>query len=85
MISLASIFCILPPHILSEISQRGTSRQKEVAWRTLRISHQFRSNHPARWATGCPGQNWPDPSRPPEPASSGGRLHTRLPGAKNSP
>ncbi len=37
-----SIQCIVPPHILREIAQRGTPNQRAWAWRTLSISDQIR-------------------------------------------
>ena len=36
------ILCIVPPHILKEVTQKGTDRQKEWAWRTLTMSEQVR-------------------------------------------
>lgn len=37
-----SIFCILPPHMLDQIAQRGTSAQRAFAERTLASSRQIR-------------------------------------------
>ena len=37
-----SIFCILPPYMLDEIAQRGTSAQRELAIRTLASSRLIR-------------------------------------------
>ncbi len=37
------IFCILPPHILSEIAKRGTSEQREAAIGALNIDHSLRT------------------------------------------
>lgn len=37
------ILCIVPPHILRAIAQRGTKGQQEWAWRTLTISEQVRA------------------------------------------
>ncbi len=36
------VSCIVPPHILREIIQRGTERQRDWAWRTLATSEQIR-------------------------------------------
>jgi Zn-dependent metalloprotease len=38
-----SIFCILPPHILQSIAQRGQARQRARALRTLAADHTFRA------------------------------------------
>jgi Zn-dependent metalloprotease len=38
-----SIFCILPPHILTEISQRGTPQQRDLALRTIATSGHMRA------------------------------------------
>ena len=35
------LFCILPPHMLREIVQRGTAGQRSMAIRTIRTSAQF--------------------------------------------
>ncbi|MFC1864269.1 M4 family metallopeptidase [Chloroflexota bacterium] len=35
--------CIVPPHMLKEISQRGSALQKQLALKTLGASEQFRS------------------------------------------
>ena len=43
MVHQHSIFCILPPHILSEIASRGTSEQRDLALRSLSLSDQIRS------------------------------------------
>jgi Zn-dependent metalloprotease len=34
--------CIVPPHILREVAQRGTPNQQAWAWRTLTMSEQIR-------------------------------------------
>src|SRR5574341_1381840 len=39
----ASIFCIVPPHILRAIVQSGTPQQRAVAMKTLAIDHTFRT------------------------------------------
>lgn len=36
------VFCIVPPHMLREISQRGTDAQKQLALRTLAASDHIR-------------------------------------------
>ena len=41
------ILCIVPPHILKEVTQKGTDRQKEWAWRTLTMSEQVRGQRQA--------------------------------------
>jgi len=37
-----SIFCILPPHMLEQIAQNGSSEQSEQATQTLAASHSIR-------------------------------------------
>ncbi len=37
-----SIFCILPPHMLDQVAQSGTSAQRDMAARTLAASRQIR-------------------------------------------
>jgi Zn-dependent metalloprotease len=37
-----SIFCILPPHMLDQVAQNGTSEQREMAARTLATSQHLR-------------------------------------------
>ncbi|MBI3803274.1 MAG: M4 family metallopeptidase [Nitrospirae bacterium] len=41
------IYCIVPPHILKEIAQRGTADQKAWAFRTLTVSEQARGQRQA--------------------------------------
>lgn len=41
------IQCIIPPHILREITQRGTPGQQAWAWRTLTMSEQIRGQRQA--------------------------------------
>ena len=38
-----SIFCVLPPHILRSIAERGTARQRVNASRTLALDATFRA------------------------------------------
>ena len=38
-----SIFCILPPHMLNEIAQRGTPEQRDLALRTIATSGHIRA------------------------------------------
>ncbi len=38
-----SIFCILPPHMLNEIAQRGTPEQRDLALRTIATSGRIRA------------------------------------------
>lgn len=40
---ISHLNCIVPPHMLKEISQRGTALQKRLALKTLSASEQFRS------------------------------------------
>ncbi len=46
------IFCILPPHILSEIAKRGTPEQRAAAVGALNIDHSFRTTRLALSLTG---------------------------------
>jgi Zn-dependent metalloprotease len=39
---ICKIYCILPPHILKEVAQRGNEKQKQWAWHTLTLSEQMR-------------------------------------------
>lgn len=39
---IVPIFCILPPHILKHVAQRGSEKQKQWAWHTLSLSEQLR-------------------------------------------
>jgi len=50
---LVPLFCILPPHVLRHIAERGTRRQRDWAWRTLTLSEQIRGQRSvmARMAT----------------------------------
>src|SRR6266566_1018856 len=47
------IFCILPPHILSEIAKRGTSEQREAAIGALNVDHSVRTTRLAFSLTGA--------------------------------
>jgi Zn-dependent metalloprotease len=38
-----SIYCILPPHILREIAQRGSPAQRAMALRTIKAAEQIRT------------------------------------------
>lgn len=40
---ISRLHCIVPPHMLKEISQRGTALQRQLALKTLGASEQFRS------------------------------------------
>lgn len=42
-----SIFCIVPPHILRHIMDRGNAAQKAWAWETLTVSEQLRGQRAA--------------------------------------
>lgn len=44
---LCPICFVLPPHILREITQRGSERQRDWAFETLRVSEQFRGRREA--------------------------------------
>ncbi|MBI1794802.1 MAG: M4 family metallopeptidase [Chloroflexi bacterium] len=46
-----SIFCIIPPHMLKEIAQRGSPVQRSLALRTIATSGQIRSQRTA-WQAG---------------------------------
>ena len=46
-----SIFCILPPYMLDQIAQNGTSAQREMAIRTLVNSQQLRDKRLTMTAT----------------------------------
>ena len=46
-----SIFCILPPHMLDQIVQNGTSAQREIAARTLASSQLLREKRLTMTAT----------------------------------
>lgn len=39
-----SIFCILPPHILSNIARYGSSQEREFALKTLAADQTMRTN-----------------------------------------
>ncbi|MCS6779356.1 MAG: M4 family metallopeptidase [Geminicoccaceae bacterium] len=43
-----SIFCILPPHILSHIARAGRAKQRQAALQTLAIDQTFRALRAAR-------------------------------------
>lgn len=49
------ILCIVPPHILREVTQRGNERQREWAWRTLMVSEQVRGQRQMLSLTGVLG------------------------------
>lgn len=36
------VYCIIPPHILKEIANRGSARQRDWVWRTITLSEQMR-------------------------------------------
>jgi Zn-dependent metalloprotease len=44
---LCPICSIVPPHILRELAQRGTERQRDFAFQTLRVSEQLRGRREA--------------------------------------
>ncbi len=37
------IFCILPPHLLSAVSHRGSAQQRAWALRTMSVDNTFRA------------------------------------------
>lgn len=41
------LYCIIPPHILRNVAERGNSNQKNSAWRALSISDQIRGQRQA--------------------------------------
>jgi Zn-dependent metalloprotease len=41
------LYCIIPPHILKNVAERGSSNQKTSAWRALSISDQIRGQRQA--------------------------------------
>ncbi|MDC4202819.1 MAG: M4 family metallopeptidase [Candidatus Manganitrophus sp.] len=41
------LYCIIPPHILRNVAERGNSNQKASAWRALSISDQIRGHRQA--------------------------------------
>ncbi len=43
MVQQPSIYCILPPHLLREIAQRGTPLQRERALQTIQAAEQVRA------------------------------------------
>jgi Zn-dependent metalloprotease len=43
MFTIRSIYCILPPHLLREIAQNGTPRQRAIALKTIVSADQFRA------------------------------------------
>lgn len=44
---ICPIHCIVPPHMLKEIVQRGTAGQRAWAWHTLTLSEQMRGRRQA--------------------------------------
>jgi Zn-dependent metalloprotease len=43
MVTPQSIYCILPPHLLREIAQNGTPKQRAIALKTIISANQFRT------------------------------------------
>ncbi len=41
------ILCIVPPHMLREAAQRGSERQRQLAWQTLTMSEHVRGQRQA--------------------------------------
>ena len=50
-----SVECIIPPHMLREIIQRGTERQRDWAWRTVTVSEQIRGQRQVLTRVAIPG------------------------------
>jgi Zn-dependent metalloprotease len=75
------IFCIMPPHILRAIAERGTPEERAAASRTLAVDSTFRSMRATACAFGTP-----PPAVVEEPAVKqrtiyNGRNQQQLPGA----
>ena len=49
-----SIQCILPPHLLREVIERGNEAQREHAWRAVGISEQIRGQRETSVRTATP-------------------------------
>ena len=47
--------CIIPQHLLREIIQRGTERQRDWAWRTMATSEQIRGQRQVLTRAAVPG------------------------------
>ena len=41
------ILCIVPPHMLREVAQRGSESQRQLAWQTLTMSEHVRGQRQA--------------------------------------
>ena len=54
MCSRNSIFCIMPPHILRAIAERGTPEERAAASRTLALDSTFRAMRATVPAVGAP-------------------------------
>ncbi len=50
-----AIHCIIPPHVLQEIAQRGSQNQRQWAWRTLATSEQIRGQRQVLSTLGAVG------------------------------
>jgi Zn-dependent metalloprotease len=49
---MGDLFCIVPPHMLKEIANRGSPAQRQWAWRALSLSEQIRGQRRALAAFG---------------------------------
>ena len=54
MCSRRPIFCIMPPHILRAIAERGTPEERTAASRTLAVDSTFRTMRATTLAVGAP-------------------------------
>jgi Zn-dependent metalloprotease len=73
-----SLFCVLPPHIIDAIAQRGSARQRARALRTLAVDNTFRALRSA------PRQTPPTPRRRPNVMAAEGQKQRTIFNAHNS-
>jgi Zn-dependent metalloprotease len=77
-----SIFCILPPYVLTEIAKNGTPQQRAQALETLSIDHSIRQLRATLAATLGPRRARPEIAAPSQHRSIYDAKHTqKLPGA----
>ena len=72
-----SIFCIVPPHMLRRIAERGTPEQRAVANRSLAIDETLRAMRVARGAG-------PSPAGPPSVGDTGAQRQRSIFNANSS-
>ena len=72
-----SIFCIVPPHMLRRIAERGTPEQRAVANRSLAIDETLRAMRVARGAG-------PSPAAPPSVGDTGPQTQRSIFNANSS-